>query len=101
MRIGSSVLTDYLNHSPAKQRNDRVFIRQASDEIDFAISVQIEGEHGFGNTHAMDALGVGPRETWMVDDGISTTMRLGIYRNTSSSVMATALRLGFPAVPGG
>lgn len=36
--------------------------------------------------------------TWVVDEGISTTLRLGIYRNTSASVMATALRLAFPAV---
>src|SRR5258708_11109261 len=40
----------------------------------------------------------GEVETWVVDEGISTTLRLGIYRNTSSSVMATALRLAFPAV---
>ncbi|MDB5785954.1 DNA-binding domain-containing protein [Caballeronia mineralivorans] len=40
----------------------------------------------------------GDVEAWMVDEGLSTTMRLGIYRNTSSSVMVTALRLAFPAV---
>lgn len=40
----------------------------------------------------------GDVETWVVDEGISPAMRLGIYRNTSSSVMATALRLAFPAV---
>jgi putative hydrolase of the HAD superfamily len=51
--------------------------------------VQIEGEHGFGKpeerayTHALEALGVGPRETWMVGDNleweISAPQRLGIY----------------------
>lgn len=51
--------------------------------------VQIEGEHGFGKpeerayTHAMAALGVGPRETWMVGDNleweVAAPQRLGIY----------------------
>jgi len=51
--------------------------------------VQIEGEHGFGKpeerayTHAMEALGVGPRETWMVGDNLEwdivAPQRLGIY----------------------
>jgi putative hydrolase of the HAD superfamily len=51
--------------------------------------VQIEGEHGFGKpeerayTHAMDALGVGPGETWMVGDNLEweivAPQRLGIY----------------------
>jgi hypothetical protein len=40
----------------------------------------------------------GDVETWVVDEGMSGTMRLGIYRNTSVSVMTTALRLAFPAV---
>ena len=51
--------------------------------------IQIEGEHGFGKpeerayTHAMEALGVGPEETWMVGDNleweIAAPQRLGIY----------------------
>ena len=51
--------------------------------------IQIEGEHGFGKpeerayTHAMEALGVGPQETWMVGDNleweIAAPQRLGIY----------------------
>jgi putative hydrolase of the HAD superfamily len=51
--------------------------------------VQIEGEHGFGKpeerayVHAMEALGVGPRETWMVGDNLEweivAPQRLGIY----------------------
>ncbi len=51
--------------------------------------IQIEGEHGFGKpeerayTHAMAALGVEPRDTWMVGDNleweIAAPQRLGIY----------------------
>ena len=51
--------------------------------------IQIEGEHGFGKpeerayTHAMSALGVGPRDTWMVGDNleweIAAPQRLGIH----------------------
>ena len=51
--------------------------------------VQIEGEHGFGKPeerayqHAMQALGVGPSETWMVGDNLEwevvAPQRLGIY----------------------
>ncbi len=51
--------------------------------------IQIEGEHGFGKpeerayTHAMDVLGVGPDETWMVGDNLEweivAPQRLGIY----------------------
>jgi len=51
--------------------------------------IQIEGEHGFGKPeerayiHAMEALGVGPHETWMVGDNleweIAAPQRLGIY----------------------
>jgi putative hydrolase of the HAD superfamily len=51
--------------------------------------VQIEGEHGFGKPeeraylHAMQALGVGPEETWMVGDNLEwevvAPQRLGIY----------------------
>jgi hypothetical protein len=51
--------------------------------------LQIEGEHGFGKpeerayNHAMEVLGVGPHETWMVGDNleweIMAPQRLGIY----------------------
>ncbi|MBV8118378.1 MAG: HAD-IA family hydrolase [Alphaproteobacteria bacterium] len=51
--------------------------------------IQIEGEHGFGKpeerayTHAMEALGVSARETWMVGDNleweVAAPQRLGIH----------------------
>jgi putative hydrolase of the HAD superfamily len=51
--------------------------------------IQIEGEHGFGKpeerayTHALEALGVSPREAWMVGDNLEwevvAPQRLGIY----------------------
>ena len=49
--------------------------------------IQIEGEHGFGKpeerNHAMEVLGVGPHETWMVGDNLEweaiSPQRLGIY----------------------
>jgi putative hydrolase of the HAD superfamily len=51
--------------------------------------IQIEGEHGFGKpedrayTHAMEVLGVGPHETWMVGDNLEWEVvgpqRLGIH----------------------
>ena len=51
--------------------------------------VQIEGEHGFGKPdeqsylHAMEKLGVGPRDTWMIGDNLEwevvAPQRLGIY----------------------
>lgn len=51
--------------------------------------IQIEGEHGFGKpeerayTHAMEALGVGPVDTWMVGDNleweVAAPQRLGIH----------------------
>jgi putative hydrolase of the HAD superfamily len=51
--------------------------------------IQIEGEHGFGKPeekaylHAMDALGVGPADTWMIGDNLEweivAPQRLGIY----------------------
>ena len=67
---------------------------QRAKVIRFALAerfdhVQIEGEHGFGKpeerayTHAMEALGVGPRDTWMVGDNLEweivAPQRLGIY----------------------
>ncbi len=51
--------------------------------------IQIEGEHGFGKPeeraylHAMQTLGVGPDQTWMIGDNleweIEAPQRLGIY----------------------
>lgn len=51
--------------------------------------IQIEGEHGFGKPeeraylHAMQALGVGPADTWMVGDNLEweivAPQKLGIY----------------------
>ena len=51
--------------------------------------IQIEGEHGFGKPeeraykHAMEVLGVGSQETWMVGDNLEweiiAPQRLGIY----------------------
>jgi putative hydrolase of the HAD superfamily len=51
--------------------------------------IQIEGEHGFGKPeerayhHAMEALGVTARDTWMVGDNleweVEVPQRLGIY----------------------
>jgi putative hydrolase of the HAD superfamily len=51
--------------------------------------VQIEGEHGFGKPeeraylHAMEALGVTARDTWMIGDNleweVEAPQRLGIY----------------------
>jgi putative hydrolase of the HAD superfamily len=51
--------------------------------------IQIEGEHGFGKPeeraylHAMDALGVKARDTWMIGDNLEwevvAPQRLGIY----------------------
>jgi len=51
--------------------------------------IQIEGEHGFGKpdtrayTHAMEALGVTAKETWMVGDNleweVAAPQRLGIF----------------------
>ncbi len=51
--------------------------------------VQIEGEHGFGKPepraylHAMERLGVGPEETWMVGDNleweVTAPQKLGIH----------------------
>ena len=51
--------------------------------------IQIEGEHGFGKPeekaylHAMDALGVSAKDTWMIGDNLEweivAPQRLGIY----------------------
>src|SRR6266849_5328252 len=80
------VLLALITNGAAEPQRAKV-IRFALEER-FA-HVQIEGEHGFGKpeerayTHAMEALGVGPRETWMVGDNleweISAPQRLGIY----------------------
>ncbi|WP_321904509.1 DNA-binding domain-containing protein [Burkholderia cenocepacia] len=43
----------------------------------------------------------GPDEgaaAWVVADGLDASARLNVYRNTATSVLATALRLAFPAV---
>jgi putative hydrolase of the HAD superfamily len=64
--------------------------------------IQIEGEHGFGKPeerayrHAMQALGVEARETWMVGDHleweIAAPQRLGIF-----AIWHDALGAGLPA----
>jgi putative hydrolase of the HAD superfamily len=86
---------------------------QRAKVIRFALTerfdhVQIEGEHGFGKpeerayTHAMDALGVGPRETWMVGDNLEweivAPQRLGIYSIWYDGY-ATGLPPGCPIRP--
>jgi putative hydrolase of the HAD superfamily len=63
--------------------------------------VQIEGEHGFGKpeerayTHAMEALGVGPQQTWMVGDNLEweivAPQRLGIF-----AIWHDPYRIGIP-----
>lgn len=40
----------------------------------------------------------GEASAWVMADGLAPGKRLGIYRNTGASVVATALRLSFPAV---
>src|SRR5262249_8711213 len=64
--------------------------------------IQIEGEHGFGKpearayTHAMQVLGVGPAETWMVGDNleweVAAPQRLGIH-----AIWCDAYGVGLPA----
>ena len=64
--------------------------------------IQIEGEHGFGKPeeaayrHAMDALGVEARDTWMVGDHleweVAAPQRLGIF-----AIWHDALGEGLPA----
>jgi HAD superfamily hydrolase (TIGR01509 family) len=64
--------------------------------------IQIECEHGFGKPeeraykHAMEVLGVGPQETWMVGDNLEweivAPQRLGIY-----AVWHDAYGVGLPA----
>jgi putative hydrolase of the HAD superfamily len=70
--------------------------------------VQIEGEHGFGKPeerayiHAMETLGVGPSETWMVGDNLEweivAPQRLGIYAIWYDGY-ATGLPLDCPVRP--
>lgn len=70
--------------------------------------IQIEGEHGFGKpeerayTHAMDVLGVGPRETWMVGDNleweVAGPQRLGIHAIWHDGY-GNGLPSGSPIVP--
>lgn len=86
---------------------------QRAKVIRFALAerfdhVQIEGEHGFGKpeerayTHAMEALGVGPRDTWMVGDNLEweivAPQRLGIYAIWYDGY-ATGLPPGCPVRP--
>jgi len=86
---------------------------QRAKVIRFALAerfdhVQIEGEHGFGKpeerayTHAMEALGVGPQETWMVGDNLEweivAPQRLGIYAIWYDGY-ATGLPSGCPIRP--
>jgi len=40
----------------------------------------------------------GGASSWVIKDGLEPKERLGIYRNTSASVLVTALQLAFPAV---
>lgn len=40
----------------------------------------------------------GDASAWVIADGLDAGARLGVYRNTCASVLATALRLAFPAV---
>ena len=70
--------------------------------------IQIEGEHGFGKpeerayTHAMAALGVTARDTWMVGDNLEweivAPQRLGIYSIWYDGY-ATGLPPGCPIRP--
>src|SRR5205807_8422297 len=69
--------------APQRQKVTRFALEHRFDHI------QIEGEHGFGKpeerayTHALEALGVGPRDAWMVGDNLEwevvAPQRLGIY----------------------
>jgi putative hydrolase of the HAD superfamily len=62
---------------------------QRAKVVCFALEHRFEGEHGFGKpeerayTHAMEVLGVGPGETWMVGDNLEweivAPQPLGIY----------------------
>jgi hypothetical protein len=66
--------------------------------------IQIEGEHGFGKpeeqayTHAMEVLGVGPHETWMVGDNLEweivAPQRLGVY-----AIWHDGYGVGLPPTP--
>ena len=68
---------------PQRAKVDRFALTHRFDHI------QIEGEHGFGKPeeraylHAMEALGVTARETWMIGDNleweVAAPQRLGIY----------------------
>lgn len=70
--------------------------------------VQIEGERGFGKPEerayrcAMEALGVGPHETWMVGDNleweVAAPQRLGI-RGVWHDHLGKGLPPGSPVVP--
>lgn len=69
--------------APQRRKVERFALAHRFDHI------QIEGEHGFGKPeetayrHALDALGVGPNDAWMVGDNLEwevvAPQRLGIY----------------------
>jgi putative hydrolase of the HAD superfamily len=69
--------------APQRKKVERFALAHRFDHI------QIEGEHGFGKPeeaayrHALHALGVGPREAWMVGDNLEwevvAPQRLGIH----------------------
>ena len=81
---------------PQRAKVVRFALEQRFDHI------QIEGEHGFGKPeeraykHAMEVLGVGPQETWMVGDNLEweivAPQRLGIY-----AIWQDAYGVGLPA----
>jgi hypothetical protein len=77
---------------PQRAKVVRFALEQRFDHI------QIEGEHGFGKPeeraykHAMEKLGVGPHETWMVGDNLewkSSARSASAF--TRSGTTATAL----------
>ena len=71
--------------------------------------IQIEGEHGFGKPeeraylHAMDALGVTARDTWMIGDNleweVAAPQRLGLYAIWMDVAQARACQRGRPYKP--
>jgi putative hydrolase of the HAD superfamily len=80
------VLLALITNGPAEPQRAKVVRFVLEHRFDH---IQIEGEHGFGKpedrayTHAMDVLGVEPRDTWMVGDNLEWEVvgpqRLGIH----------------------
>jgi putative hydrolase of the HAD superfamily len=66
--------------------------------------IQIEGEHGFGKpeerayNHAMEVLGVGPHETWMVGDNLEWEI-VAPQRLASTRSGTTATASACPPTP--